>query len=450
MISLSESLVCRPILEKYNASVDNFGDLPGKSAPWDAMTSDEQAVATEWLKKVFGDEVCLIVSDKQEVIKIPRYLAPRIDSTKHGPEIEVQVGAGTDRSLYIVRGAKRHKFAVTGSGSIGRVTTAAQESATCLIWNAFVLDPAAEHFDIKSKQQVADCVRDLSGDFDAAWINSFQEQIQAIITFMLSRGIKKDDIIKYRACRYGEKDLLLPGGKKEDTKTGKAHEEFLKAYMDKIEAETGDRGQKDNFDPSDIVLYLPGEGVMNIFNKLKTQCTKDTSSEDMIEAYRELFNKNLMFGISLKKCSGKGSYELFNLGRQSDGSVRVTKVENWRDKTHSSANQSQLKVMGSFNLSGISDPDDPEKHIQEKEVLVTLRSFGGSNAMDVKETSGPAIGKVPVRMWTSALKVQEKDLEGAIKKFDEFVDKKHYKELADLIAGGMKNGPWCLPFVLIH
>jgi hypothetical protein len=198
------------------------------------------------------------------------------------------------------------------------------------------------------------------------------------------------------------------------------------------------------------VLYLPGEGVMNIFNKLKTQCTKDTSSEDMIEAYRELFNKNLMFGISLKKCSGKGSYELFNLGRQSDGSVRVTKVENWRDKTHSSANQSQLKVMGSFNLSGISDPDDPEKHIQEKEVLVTLRSFGGSNAMDVKETSGPAIGKVPVRMWTSALKVQEKDLEGAIKKFDEFVDKKHYKELADLIAGGMKNGPWCLPFVLIH
>ena len=164
-----------------------------------------------------------------------------------------------------------------------------------------------------------------------------------------------------------------------------------------------------------------------------------------------MFKSKKLYGISLKKCEGKGTAEIFNIGQKtSEQALEIIKVEDYGKQNNSKANQCQLLVTGDFNFTGLSDPKDPKKHIHTKQILVTLRSFRKANGMDVKELSGPAIGKIPVRMWTKELEVAEKDLDQAIKKFSEYTGEEKRKGLTELIIGGMKNGPWCLPFVLIH
>lgn len=450
MKQLFESL-CE-ILEKYNASVSSFAELAGKCKPWDNLTSNDQTELENLLSPIFDGEILLIVSDQQEKFKIPRYLAAKIDALILPPNITIEKGKlDTDRTIKV----NGKVVAVTGTGSIGRVSTAAQELATCVVWNAFVEEiKMADGFKFKlgRANDIKAVVSDLSTDFDASWISSFKEQIICIWDFLQSRGLSWEEISKYRACRYGGADYIdSDDDKAMRCKTGKAHEKFVNAYMGMIKRLTGDkRVQKDNFDPSDILIYMPHEGVLQKFEELANECKTAESSELILEEYRKMFTDKILFGISLKKCAGVGKYELFNISsKTANQAVKITSVSNNKKET-SKAHCAELLVRGNFNLAGVSDPKYPEKDIQEREVIVSLRSFGNSNAMDVKEAKGPAIGKVPVRMWTKELQVDESDLDGAITKFEQYINKKHWPALAQLIAGGMKNGPWCLPFVLIH
>lgn len=442
----------RNIFEKYNASVDSFAGLTGNCNPWDKLSPDKQTELEELLTPIFDGEISLIISDKQEKFKIPRYLAPKLDAIRWPKDITMERGKlETDRTIK-VNGVT---VAVTGSGSIGRVTTAAQELATCVVWNAFVEEirlGSGQAFKLGKAADIKELIGELSADFDAAWVDSFKQQILCIWDFLQSRGLYWDDIKQYRACRYGGADYIDDENDKAmRCKTGKAHEKFVNAYMDMVKRLTGDkRVQKDNFDPSDILIYKPGEGVLQEFERLANECKTAESSEDILNAYRTMFANNTLFGISLKKCSGKGTYEIFNISsKTSEQAVKITSVTNNKKET-SKAQGAELLVKGNFNLAGVSDPDHPENDIQSREVIISLRSFGKSNAMDVKEAKGPAIGKVPVRMWTKELKVDEDDLVTAVNIFETYTDKKYWKALSALIAGGMKNGPWCLPFVLIH
>lgn len=439
------------IFEKYNASVDTFAELSGHCKPWDNLSAEDQHELEELLTPIFDGEISLIVSDQQEKFKIPRYLAAKLDALNLPSNITIEKGKlDTDRTIKI----NGKTIAVTGTGSIGRVSTTAQELATCVVWNAFVEEikmADGAGFRLGRANDIKEIISDLSADFDASWISSFKEQILCIWDFLQSRGLSWDDIKKYRACRYGGTDYVDDGDEMMRSKTGKAHEKFVNAYMEMVKKLSGDkRVQKDNFDPSDILLYMPHEGVLKAFEELTNECKSAESSEPILEKYRGMFANKTLFGISLKKCTGKGKYELFNISsKTADQAVKITSVTNNKKET-SKAHGAELLVKGNFNLAGVSDPKYPEKDIQEREVIVSLRSFGNSNAMDVKEAKGPAIGKVPVRMWTKELGVTEDDLDNAIVKFEQYIDKKYWPALAQLIAGGMKNGPWCLPFVLIH
>ena len=441
------------IFEKYNASVDSFAGLSGNCKPWDNLSPEEQTELENTITPIFDGEISLIISDKQEKFKIPRYLAPRLDVLTLPASITIDKGKlDTDRTIKV----NGKVIAVTGSGSIGRVTTAAQELATCVVWNAFVEEiEMAEGFKFKLNRtaDIKAVVADLSSDFDAAWIESFKQQILCIWDFLQSQGLSWEDIREYRACRYGGADYIDDDSDKAmRCKTGKAHEKFVNAYMDMIKrlSDEDKRIQKDNFDPSDILIYKPHEGVLQEFEILTNKCKTATSSEEILEAYRKMFADKTLFGISLKKCSGKGTYEIFNISsKTSEQAVSITAVSN-NKKSTSNAQGTELLVEGNFNLAGVSDPKHPEKDIQSREVIVSLRSFGKANAMDVKEAKGPAIGKVPVRMWTKELGVNGKDLSEAVEIFETYTDKSKWPKLAELIAGGMKNGPWCLPFVLIH
>lgn len=453
MKSLQESLEdnLSAIFEKYNASVDSFDELTGHCAPWDKLSQTRQDELTNILTPIFDGDISLIISDKNERFKIPRYLASKLDQIEWPSGIECIKGEKeTDRTIKV----DGKTIAVTGTGSIGRVTTAAQELATCVVWNAFVEEIKMANgfnFALGKANDIKEIIAELSGDFDSGWIASFKEQILCIKGFLESQGIYWDEMVQYRACRYGGADYKDDDDAAMRSKTGKAHEKFVNAYMDMIKRLTGDtRVQKDNFDPSDILIYKPHEGVLQTFERLAEQCKTAESSEKILEEYRKMFANKELFGISLKKCTGTGKFEIFNISsKTANQAVKITSVSN-NKKATSKAQGAELLVEGNFNLAGVSDPEHPEKDIQTRKVIVSLRSFGKSNAMDVKEEKGPAIGKVPVRMWTKELGCQEKDLDRAVEIFETYTDKSKWKALSSLIAGGMKNGPWCLPFVLIH
>ena len=83
-------------------------------------------------------------------------------------------------------------------------------------------------------------------------------------------------------------------------------------------------------------------------------------------------------------------------------------------------------------------------------MYVTCRSFSGKKDLDIdtKAETGPALGKVPPELWRKLLGVTDKYSESNI----ELIASKLNNEdtMTKLIQGGIKDGPWCLPFVLIH
>lgn len=450
------------IFEAYDSAIETLDGPNGldsiKCAPWNDIESpDHKEAIINWLKEVFGDDVFIIVSNKGEAFKIPRYLAQKLDSGCPNC-IEVRRGRKrpTDRDIYYIGETKKKKIALTGSGSIGRVKTAHQELATCYIWNAFA-ESLKEQDDTTFKMnedEIKGIIEVISTDFNKSWIKSFQEQISAILEFLAFRGISTpQQISQYRAARYGGTDYVDDDGEERFFKTGKAHADFVNEYM-KVISDQGERVQKDNYDPSDILLYVPGEGVLQELNKMKSECKKLAAAEDgpaqIVETYRKLYNENKLFGLSLKQCTGKGSFELFNINAQSKDSVQIKSVQ----KVGTGENYTKLEVHGSFNFSGVPDPDGSGGHLVEDTVLCTFRSFGSANGMDVMKTTGPALGKVPARMWRAKLDIKEtgkeEELREGIAALAEYTDKKHWNDLKELLQGGIKNGPWCLPFILIH
>lgn len=419
-----------------------------------------------WLESLFPtpSDISFMVASSGEVFKIPRYTYQAIDDTELPSCLTVEIGKSSpsDRAIYYQReGEKRKRIAQTGDGSAGRVSTESQESATCLIWNKFVdsLDNKQEAKFMMDRDHMEEVIGDFAADMDGSWYNSFMYQITSILDFLKSCGIKKaEDIKKYRACRFGGDAYVDNTGEMRTSKTGKAYSKFVDNYMTLL-AKTvlgGQKPRKDNYDPSDIVIYKADPpGISAKMVELANLAKDYDSANDVCDAYRKFFATNTLFGVSLKKCAGKGTYDVFNIYPQDKNSVRITEVI---DVTGKKARNCQLKVKGQFNFAGVSDPD-PKKlgsHLSEHDVYVTLRSFGNANAMDIRATTGPAIGKVPVRDWTEKLNVESSNLDGGIKALKDLAvrinngDKDATDILAELIQGGIKNGPWCLPFVLIH
>jgi hypothetical protein len=112
-------------------------------------------------------------------------------------------------------------------------------------------------------------------------------------------------------------------------------------------------------------------------------------------------------------------------------------------------NGARLKVTGQFNTSRLPDSTG-EGQFKTKTIIVTMRTFGsGSMDIDIKEENAICpIGKCPRYIWN---KFRSKYLEvDEVSVFKSLYDNENWDYLRDVISGGMKNGPWCLPFILIH
>ena len=329
----------------------------------------------------------------------------------------------------------------TGSGSIGRVSTKNQEQATVVVWNKYIEE--MDSFDLNNEEYIRNLVKDLSSDFDTEWITTFQKQIKLISSYINSIG---GNPLKYKMTRYGEGKL------------GDAYKKFVESYIKTI---SNDEGRKDNYDPSDVILYLAND-ENEIINKLNSY--KITSLNDAMECRDEfikyLFEKNKLQGISLKKIAGNklGMYELFNIGNN----VRISEITNFSYK--STDKNVTVYCKGMFKLDNMTDVEGDEIG-SEKEIKLTLRSFGsakGGNIVAIDATlnggKNPTLGKCPKREWMKILGISENDsvkLGRCVKAFKVYLSDEENvgqikKELTDLIKSSIKEGPNCFPFVLLH
>lgn len=333
----------------------------------------------------------------------------------------------------------------TGSGSIGKVSTADQETATTLVWNAYVEEIKSNPGFELSKDTVKEIVKELAAGFDNGWITTFIKQVSVLTDYLKAEGL---DPLEYKMFRYGDNGI------------GKVYAKYIQAYTTALE------GQKDNFDPADDILYkADAEGqIEGILSSLAGQCTEmDSAIATKNEFVEQLFNQKLLLGISLKKIAGNklGEIEKFNIV----GNEKIEKVDSFEYKPSGAG--LVVNCWGTFNLAGLTQPADNDadkiKDVKDRGyICVTMRTFGGGTVgidVTMKEPKGPkspSLGKCPVRIWKAALGLGKEavDIDTARAAFEEMLKSKQTKntniKLAEIIAAAVKEGPSCFPFVLLH
>lgn len=265
---------------------------------------------------------------------------------------------------------------------------------------------------------------------------------------------------------------------------------------------------KDHWDPSDVILYdiTKVENLENLFKSMTEtlnngsygsnnnpyyQLTNDKTVNDIQEQIYTLYNdKSKPFaGISLKKVSKVSTPEKYNLPKGTpkfEMSVNDYNLVSRTDKGNpNQLSSAYIECYGKYNIPSQIDTQTGETTNGETldAIKLELRSFGaGIIAMDIilsdkrkKDDSGysftsPALGKVPKSLWVDILNnykkesdkydntnINDKDLNECVTLFVDFFGDITSKDrndrinkLHDLIMAGIKNGPNCLPFVLLH
>lgn len=461
MISLQESLegTISSILESYIYTIDKehqFGD----PIIQDAIKHISKAEYLKYLENMFGDKF----NDPNINSIIQKAVDVWFDDFGHDPAaIPFAFDENGNVKIRKIVGEKvgfaykQTKHGITcGNGSIklGKyISTSDQESATVILWNRIVRHN--DSTDLDNWQGIIDAVHTFSGasgkaiDLDEAWAKSCALQINAIKKYIESMGW---DWKEYCASRYDDDKYAGSG------EIGKLYAKFVSNYIECCKDELGVGASKDTYDPSDIILVRRGEiewdeqnneGI-SILESLVNK-TKGKTYEEIHKIYKEMFMSGKIIGISLKKVTGSPKYELFNVGKGS----AITNIANIDTKF--SQDSSKKKVTGGsatctgkFKFSDVSDTDDATKDMTENQMIITCRSFSGGKDLDIdlKAPTGPALGKVPRDGWRSLLKTKNDFSEDTIRYIiGQLEDKKIAEQVIEL---GIKNGPWCLPFVLIH
>ena len=348
---------------------------------------------------------------------------------------------GKKVALYYIGDGKKTKIMETGKGSVGRVKTEVQEHSTCYVFNKYIdiiENDDADMSTMDDLDQIRSYIADIYvievEDMDNSWIASFGKQVKTIISFIRSFG---GDPTNFRLARFDEKD--------KKSIVSKAYTRMVKSYVKYVGGEG--RNRRDTYDPSDVILFDKTH-----VSDIESICISGKNVNDCCNIkskyFNELFTTHKCMGISLKKISkSDGSADLFNVG--SHNVVEI--VKSFKIMKQSETNLTVLCV-GSFNFDGITS-EDGEPVGAEKEVLLTMRTFGGGNvAVDVKlnENGEPAIGKCPVKIWRNAIDYNYKDIEGCINKFKYFLESASNNDICNLIKAAVKEGPHCFPFILLH
>lgn len=336
------------------------------------------------------------------------------------------------------------------------ISTKDQETATVLLWNRIVKHDE-EAFDLDNIDGIKEAISMMSGgaiDLDSAWAKSCALQINAIKKYIEKNGW---DYREYVASRYGD-DM--------GTNTcGSEYAEFVKIYIDACCASEEHKvgTSKDTYDPSDIILVRRGKvehdengnsGTSKVAELLSGLGGMDYTK--IHSKYRdEFFKKGEIIGISLKKIDANPKYDLFNV-EQGTAKVNVRAVEKdgvdgFSRGKNGKITGAKFKCPGNYKFSETSDPEgDGTDPIKENIMYVTLRSFSAGKDLDIDihAQTGPALGKVPRDLWRTLFNVNSKYSEENIKLIAEKMEGED--TMTKIIEGGIKNGPWCLPFVLVH
>ena len=444
MQSLYESLLnlMEGTTTKFDHFASTFDELMDNNLSLNAHKNRE--LVSKLIKDIIDEadyqpEELFIYSEGGSYFKIPYAFTEAIFTILKRPEYVEKFKTYIKGNKVKISFAKKGgEVFETGSGSIGRVSTAQQETATCLVWNAYV-DAVRENknLDVTDKITIQNIVSDLAAEFDSEWISTFGKQVNTIIQYLESLGKNPLD---YKLCRYGEREA--------ENSVGKAYESYISAYTKAIE------GQKDNFDPSDVILYKESERG-SIVSKLKSYVSDPINNKPIFT--EELFNTLLLQGISLKKIAGNksGRYDRYNVGEGN----KVEKVHKFNIDSHSNDKQVIVWCEGNFSFDNITDGEGNE--IKESPVVkLVMRSFGsGQTAIDclIKEIKGkqsPSLGKCPARFWREIISSSKGDsLQENIENFNKFLKGNKsiiLSKLGEIIKGSIKEGPNCFPFILLH
>lgn len=462
MISLSEALInTAEICESYCYTVDYENQFCDDSVQRTLSKLNTKEAYIDVLRKMFGKnkkykwesvkDIVVRAVDKwfdelnHEAIDIPfafdeagncklrRKVAELIGQTKTSNKI--QVGNGS---------IKLSKY----------ISTESQELATCYVWNHMVQNRHVQKdLDLEKITKTVPFVID--EELSSSWIKSVAAQIQAIMRFIEGMGW---DWSEYYMARFGG------SGKKQAqySEVGKAYAKFINGYIAQCikDPDINVGSQKDTYDPSDVILVRTGsvksptgdEAVDYVQDLLSQTAGKDYAEQYKIR--KKSFLDGNIIGISLKKVSGSSRFELFNVGSEnSEDKISISNiVASDQMSKEEQLTGCKLDVTGTFKFSDMTDPTtkSAEDEIQQNELLVTCRSFsrGKSLDIDIKAKTGPSLGKVPRDAWRTALGV---DSSFSVENIDLIKTKLQDKDImTSVIQSGIKNGPWCLPFVLIH
>ena len=336
-------------------------------------------------------------------------------------------------------------FAETGAGSIGRVNTESQETATCVVFNSVVKELKNNPEFKYDYEFIKDCIKDISEDFDSEWVESFYKQIQGIMGYLVD--VCHCDPTQYKLERYG-------GSKKfNDWKLSKTYQKFIQKYTKCFKD-----SQKDNWDPSDIILFRVDQesNIESNFTAWMEGLNNEIAAAEAKDKLKKTYytTKDIIFkGISLKKIGRKKKPEvdIYNIGQDSKVNVNGFKIGSITNKSIN------LYVTGKFNFGNILDPNISSD--KENEVKLCMRTFGsGQVGVDVciAQSGEPSLGKCPVNVWQNILGEYglTQNIKKSVQLFSDLLENNSQEQIIEdlesMIKGAIKNGPNCLPFILLH
>lgn len=323
---------------------------------------------------------------------------------------------------------------VTGKGFKDPIATRDQETATCVVFNKLAQSwKDFEEDEVRLATIKSTVLETIGVDLPKDWIQSIAYQIQGIIEY-----IGEDQLTDYRMERYGGHSKY----KLDENSLRVSYESMINKYT---QLQTGSK--KDNWDPSDVILYRVSK--VNDLDKLFKDLTGKNADEMMPELRNLYMDSSKPFmGISFKKLNHSASLTPHNLDPAN--SIAIKNIVS--GDTHK-RKESQLIGDVILNKTYAEIYANVSGDINT-EVCVTIRSFGKDyNYIDVKETSGPALGKCPSRIMMDELGLKSnKNIQECIDAFVNVLkdEKIAGKKLERIIQASCKAGPSCFPHMLLY
>lgn len=334
----------------------------------------------------------LFDSGDKKYIKIPYGMIDIIINTlpeQSDDSIYYKSDKTNDKKIYIY--FKGKKLAETGSGNYGSKSLDKEihENLTAIYYNT-----DEKYWDILDEK-----IKTLYGYANLdIWIPSFHEQVKAIKSLYKGnyRAVRIDNESNINAV-YNEVlnglnlnwDGKFSNSDKLINLSYNKLSEMQKTWL--VNSNGATRLRREAYDKSDIVLY--NESKISDIKKIADSIKDREDAVDIKSEMVNLFNDKILIGISLKglsKPSGKFEMVEFNTEQSiKNGVVKELKKYNINDILRKKGNN--YNIQNGFSIDIITEDN--------KKLMLLLRSFGNSAALEVKFASKPPLGKSPVFLW---------------------------------------------------